>query len=95
MSGQGCKLERRWSETQRHGASHTQRPRAFRERETERDKERHSERGDAERRRQTKRQEKVEEDPRAEPNSPNSQMKANSCVQLSEATHLKEGSLPM
>ena len=74
---------------------HTHRDRRHLERETERDRERHSERGDAERRRQTKRQEKVEEDPRAEPNSPNSQMKANSCVQLSEATHLKEGSLPM
>ena len=44
MSGQGCKLERRWSETQRHGASHTQRPQAFRERDRERQRETQRER---------------------------------------------------
>lgn len=45
--------------------------------------------------RETERERSKEIDPTTEASSPNSQMKANGCVQFSEAAHLEEWSLPM
>ena len=62
--------------------------------ETERETQGHLERN---RNRDTYRgtERQKEGDPTTEASSPNSQMKADGCVQLSEATHPKEASLPM